>query len=130
MNRILPSIAGAVLGLSFILFSSMFLFHFGPAQPPPPAGSPPALFMGALVPTGYFTFIKSLELLGGMLVAIPKTRNFGLLILGPIIINILAFHTFLAHGAGITKPPVILVSVLALYLLWNGRKSFAGLLGK
>jgi len=86
--------------------------------------------MGALVPTGYFTFIKSLELLGGMLVAIPKTRNFGLLILGPIIINILAFHTFLAHGAGITKPPVILVSVLALYLLWNGRKSFAGLLGK
>ena len=86
--------------------------------------------MGALVPTGYFTFIKLLELTGGILVAIPRTRNFGLLILGPIIINILAFHIFLAHGGGLEKNPIVVMSLLALYLLWSARKSFAGLLVK
>jgi hypothetical protein len=36
---------------------------------------------------------------GGLLVAIPKSRNLGLLILGPIIVNILAFHIFIMKGA-------------------------------
>ncbi len=51
--------------------------------------------MAAFGPTGYMTFVKILELLGGLLVIVPKTRNFGLLILGPILVNILAFHVFI-----------------------------------
>jgi hypothetical protein len=127
MSKVFPSIAGALLGLIFISLSLMVLLHLV-HMPPPPPGTPPALFFGALVPTGYFTFIKFLELTGGILVAIPKTRNFGLLVLGPIIVNILAFHIFLAHGAGLTQPPVIAVTLLSLYLLWSGRSAFAGLL--
>jgi hypothetical protein len=33
-------------------------------MPPPPEGSPAALFFGAFGPTGYMTFVKVLELLG------------------------------------------------------------------
>ena len=33
--------------------------------------------MAAFGPTGYMTFIKVLELLGGILVAIPRTRRLG-----------------------------------------------------
>ena len=60
----------------------------------------------------------------------PKTRNLGLLLLllGPIVVNILAFHVFLTGGAGLADPVVILITVLAGYLLWSGRKSFYGLL--
>ena len=123
-----PAIAGALLGLLFIAFSSMYLFNLV-AMPPPPAGTPAAMFMGALVPTGYFGFVKCLELLGGILVAIPRTRNVGLLVLGPIIVNILAFNGFLLKGEGLLQPPVILVSGLAAYLLWCGRKAFTALLG-
>lgn len=83
--------------------------------------------MGAFVPTGYLTFVKVCELIGGILVAIPKTRKFGLLVLGPIIINILVFHQFVASD-GILNPMLIFISAAALYLLWVGRKAFGGLM--
>lgn len=123
-----PNIAGGLLGLLFLVFGLNFFLGFIPMPPGPPEGSPPALFMAALYPTGYLAFVKCFEITGGILVAIPKTRNFGLLLLGPVIVNILAYHIFLAKGAGLTDPPVILITVLSLYLLWVGRKSFAGLL--
>ena len=78
-------------------------------------------------PTGYQTFIKVLELTGGILVAIPKSRNIGLLILGPIIVNIIAYHAFIMGGDGIFDPMLMGTAALALYLLWVERKAFGGL---
>ena len=124
--KIAANIAGGLLGFIFIAISLMVLLHLAP-MPPPPEGSPAALFMGAFVPTGYLTFVKIFELIGGCLVAVPRTRNLGLLVLGPIILNILAFHVLILKGTGLFGPP-ILVAVLALFLLWAGRKSFAGLI--
>ena len=117
-------IAAGLLGLLFLIFSSNFFLNFIPMPPGPPEGSPPALFMAAIYPAGYLAFVKVLEFLGGILVAIPKTRTFGLLVLGPIIVNILAFHVFLAKGAGLLDPPVILITVLSLFLLWTKREKF------
>ena len=125
--KYLPCIAGDILGLLFIMSAVVVLFDLVKA-PPPPEGTPAALFMGAFAPTGYMTFVKVLELLGGILVAIPKTRNYGLLILGPILVNILAFHVFIMKGAMLLDPMLIVICLLALYLLWVGRKAFAGLL--
>ena len=121
-----PTIAGVLLGLLFIMSSVVVLFHLV-QMPPPPEGTPAAMFFGAFGPTGYMTFVKVLELLGGVLVAIPRTRNFGLLILGPILVNILAFHVFIMKGAGLFDPTLIVIVALAAFLLWCGRKSFAGL---
>jgi hypothetical protein len=124
-----PTIAGILLGLIFVVFGLIYFLKLIPMPPPPLAGSPPALFMGALYPTGYLDFVKVLEILGGVLVAVPRTRNFGLLVLGPIIVNILAFQVFIMKGAGLLDPPVILITALAAFLLWSGRKAFAALLG-
>jgi hypothetical protein len=123
-----PTIAGGLLGLLFVVFGLNFFLKFIPMPPGPPEGSPPALFMAALFPTGYLAFVKVLEILGGVLVAIPKTRNLGLLVLGSIIVNIIAFHVFLTGGAGLADPVVILITALPLFLLWTARKSFATLL--
>lgn len=120
-------IAGGLLGLMFIVFGLNFFLKFIPMPPGPPEGSPPALLMGALIPTGYMAFVKVLEILGGVLVAVPKTRNFGLLVLGPIIVNILCFHIFITKGATLVDPVNILISALALFLLWSGRSAFLGL---
>lgn len=124
--KIITNIAGGLLGLSFIAFSLIVLLKLAP-MPPPPEGSPAAMFMGAFVPTGYLTFVKIFELIGGCLVAVPRTRNFGLLVLGPIILNILAFHIFIMKGEGLIGPPIF-VGVLAAFLLWAGRRAFAGLM--
>lgn len=125
--KYLPNIVGGLLGLAFVAFGLMFLLNMMPAQPAPPEGSPPALFMGAFAPTGYFHFVKVLEVVGGLLVAIPRTRNFGLLVLGPIIVNILAFNVFILKGATLFDPVLIIICLMAAYLLWVGRKAFAGL---
>jgi len=127
--KILANIAGGLLGLLFLLPAAMFVFHFGPKPEPPPEGSSAAMFMGAFGPTGYMTFVLVLEALGGVLAAIPRTRNLGLLVLGPIIVNILAFHIFITKGEGLNNPMLIGIVVLALFLLWTDRKKFAHLMG-
>ena len=127
MKKYLPIIAGIVLGLLFVMASVVVLFHLV-KPPPPPEGSPAALFFGALVPTGYITFVKIFELTGGILVMIPRLRNLGLLLLGPVIVNIIAFHTFITHGEGLLNPMLDIIIVCALYLLWDARRKFAGLL--
>ena len=125
--KIASHIAAGLLCLAFLMASLLYLMKLGPTPPPPPEGTPPAAFMAAFAPTGYLTFIKICELIGAILVAIPRTRNLGLLVLGPIIVNILAFHVFVTGGQGVTDPMLLGICALALFLLWTERKAFAGL---
>ncbi len=125
--KYLPNIAGALLGLAFIAFGGMFLLKMIPDMPPPPEGSLMAAFTTTFWATGWMHFVKVCEVVGGILTAIPKTRNWGLLVLGPIILNILAAHQFVMGGLKF-DPILAVVGVLALYLLINARKKFAGLL--
>lgn len=119
-------ITGGLLGLVFIIFGLNFFLNFLP-NPPMEEGSPPAMFIGAMYSTGFLGFVKILEILGGVLTAIPKMRRLGLLILGPIVVNILAFNIFVAPG-GWTQPPVLVVVIFAGFLLWAERKSFTALI--
>jgi uncharacterized membrane protein YphA (DoxX/SURF4 family) len=125
--RILAIIAGILLGLLFLFASLAYFFKLVDA-PPPPAGSPAAQFMGVFYPTHYLDFVKVCELLGGILVAVPATRRLGLLFLGPIILNILAFHTFITKGEGLGNPMLLLIVALALFLIWVDRKVWAAFL--
>ncbi len=124
--KYLPIIAGVLLGTLFILSATVVLFGMAPT-PEIPEGSPVAAFFAAFGPTGYMSFIKILELLGGILVAVPRTRNLGLLILGPIIVNILSFHIFVAKD-GILNPMLLGICALALFLLWIERKTWLHLI--
>ena len=126
----LPNIAGALLGFVFVAVGLMVLLGVGPEPPAPPEGSPAAMFMAAMVPTGYMAMVKVLEVVGGLLVAYPRTRNLGLLVLGPIVVNILAYHLFVMGGEGLFGPQVILVTVLAAYLVWAERAAFGQLVAR
>ncbi len=128
MKKYPPIIAGILLGGLFIMASVMFFLELGP-KPTFPEGSPIAHFMAAFGPTGYFKFVKTIELVGGLVVMIPRLRNFGLLLLGPIVVNIVAFHLFIGGGFKDFANPMLLGPVvLSLYLLWVGRQNFARLL--
>ena len=119
-------IIGGLLGLVFVVFGLNFFLNFLP-NPPMEEGSPPAMFMGAMYVSGYLTFVKVLEILGGLLVAIPASRRLGMLILGPIVVNILAINVFLIPG-GWTQPPVLIVVAFSAFLLWCERNSFCALI--
>ncbi|HMO51309.1 MAG TPA: hypothetical protein PKE26_13795 [Kiritimatiellia bacterium] len=120
-------IAGGLLGLVFVVFGLNYFLKFI-AIPAPPEGSPAAMFFGAIFPTGFLAFVKVLEVVGGALVAIPRTRVLGLLILTPVIVNILAFHVFITGGYGLFDPPVVIITVAAAFLIWSHRKGVAALL--
>ena len=124
--KIAATIAGALLGIAFVVFGLNHFLNFipMPKDAPPPTAEAMS-FMGAMMPTGYMGFVKSLEIAGGLLVALPLTRNLGLLILGPIIVNIMAFHIFINKGDTLVHPVNIAISVLALFLLWSERKAWA-----
>lgn len=110
-----PTVVAALLGALFVFAGAAVLFHLVDA-PPPPEGTLAGHFMAALAPTGYLTFVKSLELIGG------------LLILGPIIVNILAFHGFVMKGEGLFSPNLFFIVAAAIYLLWVERRAFGALL--
>lgn len=120
--KYLPAIAGVLLGLLFAFASLAYFFNLVDA-PPPPKDSAVEHFFIAIATTGFLTFVKVLELIGAVLVAIPATRRAGLLILGPIVVNILAFHLLVARD-GILNPMLIMVVVLPLYLVWVERRAF------
>jgi putative oxidoreductase len=116
--------ARLLLALIFIVFSLNFWLNFIQMPPPPPADSPVGKFMGALFPTGYLAAVKVLELLGGILVASGRLTSVGLLILGPIILNILFVDVFLTKAF---NPVSAFAAVLALFVLWTERARFAPL---
>jgi len=127
MRKCLPCIASSLLGLLFVIASAMYFLHLGP-KPDFPEGSPIAHFMAAFGPTGYMFFVKVFELTGGIVVMIPRLRNIGLLLLGPVIVNIMALHTLVDDPKHLINPMLDIIIVCALFLLWDARGKFSGLL--
>jgi hypothetical protein len=107
--------------------STTFFLNLGP-KPEFPEGSPIAHFMAAFGPTGYMKFVKIFELAGGIVVMIPRLRNIGLLLLGPVIVNIIAFNTLVGDPKNLLNPMLIIIVLCALYLIGKSRAKFSGLL--
>jgi len=125
MTKYIPNIVGALLGFLFVFSGAAYLFNMVPMPEIPPE-SPIGIFMKLFGDSGYMTFVKILEVVGGVLIAIPKLRSLGLLVLGPILLNIIAFHAFIAKE-GLFSGMLIVIVIATLYLLWSERKRFAGL---
>ena len=69
-----------------------------PAEPPEPASA--GAFLGALFSTGYmFPLIKGTETLAGALLLSNRFVPLALTLLAPVLVNIVAFHVFLAPAA-------------------------------
>jgi len=112
-----------LLGLVFVVFGLNGFFHF---IPQPPMSGPPADFAGAMIATGYlFHFVKATEVLTGALLLSGRFVPLALTILAPVILNIVAFHAFLAP-AGLPLPLIIVA--LEVFLAWSYRSAFRGVL--
>lgn len=113
--------ARVLVGLPFFLGSVVFLLNLVEPPPPPPEGSPVALFMGAMMPTGYMHAVKVIELIGGLLLLIGRYPLVGLTLVTPVAVNILLFEIFIQHAPG---PGIVLVA-LCFFLVWAYRSHFA-----
>ena len=113
-------IAALLLGLAFIVFGLNFWLQFLPSK-----GAPaPESFMGLLYGSGYLAVIKALEVIGGVLLILPRTRVLGLFLVGAILFNIACVHQFMFGGL---KDPVVIFSALAcLFLAYDAWKKSCG----
>ncbi len=88
---------------------------------PAPSGEA-GVFFGALYATHYLYVIATCEVIGGLLLLLGRYVPLGLTFVGPVVVNILAFHISMSHEGW---PPGALVAALSLFLLWRYRESFA-----
>ena len=114
--------ARLTIGLIFTVFGLNGFLHF---LPQPPATGPSADFAMALAATGYmFPLIKGTELVTGILLLANRWVPFALTVLAPVVVNIVAFHVFLAP-AGLVLP--LAVVALGVFLAWSERAAYAPL---
>ena len=120
--KIATILARSLLGLIFVVFGSNMFLHFIPMASPPEG--PARDYMAALFVSRYLYVVGALQVSGGLLLLTGRWVPLGLTLLGPVIVNILAFHALMAPaGLGMA----IVVSALALFLVWRYRENFVGL---
>lgn len=116
------TVARFALGALFFVFGLNGFLQFLPQ--PAPSGLA-AVFLGGLGASGYmFPLIKGVEVAAGLLLLAGRYVPLALLLLAPIVVNILAFHAFLAP-AGMAIP--LVTTALGLYLAYAERAVFAPL---
>jgi putative oxidoreductase len=123
ISKHVPTAARLFLGLVFTVFGLNFFLHFLPMPAPPPqAGA----FEGALFASGYlFPLLKVTEVVAGLLLLGGLFVPLALALLAPVIVNIVAFHLFLAP-AGLPIPLAVLAAEITL--AWTYRAAFAPML--
>lgn len=118
--KIAFTIARILLGLLFTVFGLNGFLHFIPMQPP--AGLA-GQYLGALFLSHYLVPVFLLQLAGGLLLLTNRYVPFGLLLLGPVLVNILLFHSLMAP-AGL--PMALVATLLWLVVFAGAKKAFAG----
>ncbi|MCB1086164.1 MAG: hypothetical protein KDM63_03905 [Verrucomicrobiae bacterium] len=113
----IPIISRYLLGLVFVVFGLNFWLKFLDI-PGPPALSPAAAFMGAIYGSGFLTVVKVLEIIGGALLLSGRFVNLGIILLGPIVVNIALYHLLLVKGGY----PMAIGLVVLLVLVISERK--------
>jgi putative oxidoreductase len=118
--KIAVVIARVLLGLAFLIFGLNAFFHFIPNQPiPGDAG----VMVKIMETHGWLLFHGVLYVIAGLLLVVGRYVPVGLVILGPILVNILLFHLTLIPGIGAG----LVCTVLEIFLIYAYWPAFRGI---
>ena len=115
--------ARILLGLVFFVFGLNTFLHFIPQ--PPPEGAAGDFFIGLAAAGYFFPLLASTEVIAGAALLTRRFVPLALTVLAPVIVNIVAFHAFLAP-AGL--PVAIAVLGLEVFLAWSYQAVFRAIL--
>lgn len=121
MLKIIQTAARIVLGLIYFLFGGMGLMialGITHREFPPMTPGAEAFFKGIMATGFFFPLLKVTETLCGFLILINVMTPLVLIILAPITLNIVLFHTFLTPGAENLYLPL---AMLVLHLVAASR---------
>jgi uncharacterized membrane protein YphA (DoxX/SURF4 family) len=117
-----PTAARILLGLIFFVFGLNGFLGF---LPMPPHEGDAATFMGGLAAAGYFfPLLKGTEVAVGLSLLTNRFAPLALVVLAPITVNIVAFHSLAPAGL----PLALAIVGLQGYLAWHHRAAYRPLL--
>ncbi|MCU1306095.1 MAG: hypothetical protein JWN45_790 [Acidobacteriaceae bacterium] len=118
--KIAVMISRILLGLMFVVFGLNGFLNFIPAPPPPPglAGK----YIEVLLQSHYIFLVAGVQVIGGALLLVNRYAVLGLVLLGPMIVNILAFHITMAPS---TIGMGLVVTVLWAIVAYGARRHLA-----
>ena len=120
--KIAVLIARILLGLVFVVFGFNGFLHFIPMKMP--TGALAAQYFGALYLSHYLVPVMLLQIIGGALLLSSRFIPIALVILGPVIVNIVLYHSLMAPEG---VPLALIVTLLWLIIFFGVRKAFAGI---
>jgi putative oxidoreductase len=119
--KIAVLVARILLGLMFLIFGlNGFLNFLHMPMPPGSAGQ----YIGLLFVSHYLAVVCLIEIAGGALLLSGQFIPLALVLLGPVVFNILLYHTFF-FPAGF--PPALLAAILWFISFYGVRQAFAGI---
>jgi uncharacterized membrane protein YphA (DoxX/SURF4 family) len=120
--KIAALIARILLGLIFLVFGLNGFLQFIPMGPMPTGTA--GQFIGALFQSHYVYIVSALQVAGGVLLLVNRYVPLGLVLLGPVIVNIVLFH-LLMDPKGL--PLAIVLVILWGILAFRNRQYFSGI---
>lgn len=122
-KRIVSTGARILLGLIFTVFGLNGFLNF---LPQPPLAEPALSFFKGLMAVGYFLpLLKATEVVTGILLLSNRFVPLALVILAPVVVQIVAFHIFVAPSG---LPVALVVLALEVGLARTYRAAYAPLL--
>jgi putative oxidoreductase len=120
--RILVIIARVLLGLMFVVFglNGFFMFLKPPSMPTGLAGQ----YGEVLFKSHLLWLVAGCQVIGGALLLLNRYVTLGLVILGPVLVNILAYHITM-DMKGIV--PGLVCTILWAIIAWSARGNLRGI---
>ncbi len=119
--KVATIIAQVLVGLVFVFFGSNAFLNFLRAPLPPGPGGE---FAKLLSESHYGLFVGGVQVIGGALLLVNRFVPLGLTLLGPVIFNILLFHSLLSHPGWQAG---VVMTILWFFLFWRYKKNFVSL---
>jgi putative oxidoreductase len=119
--KIAALIARLLLGLVFVVFGLNGFLHF--MNGPLPSGVA-GQFLSALMQSHYDLVVSAVELAGGTLLLANRYVPLGLVLLGPVIVNIFFYHLLMDRSGLIVA---IVVMILWGVVAFSHRQYFSGI---
>lgn len=119
--KIAALVARILLGLMFAVFGLNGFLHFLPmTMPTGTAGQ----FLGALFVSHFLYFLAAFEVISGLLLLANRFVPLGLVLLGPLLVNILLYHALMdPKGIGMG----LFATLLWFVVFFAHMKYFSGL---
>lgn len=119
--RIVKLVLYLLFGLMFIHAGLNKFLNYMPMPELTPSQA--AFFQAFASITWMIPLVAVIEIIGGMLIIIPRTRALGAIVILPVMVGILIHHIFLDQSGLIIAIVLMAINILAIYDNWNKYES-------